>query len=48
LASVPARVLIEGISWPLAIASPLLAIALLFLSNFVWESALKRYASASS
>lgn len=48
LASVPARILIEGFSWPLFIASPLLAVGLLFLSNYVWESALKRYASASS
>lgn len=48
LASVPARVIIEGVNWTLLIASPLLAIGLLFLSNYLWESALKRYASASS
>ncbi len=48
LASVPARVLIEGVDPTLAVVSPLLAIGLLFLSNFAWEAALKRYASASS
>lgn len=48
LASVPARVIIEGVNWKLLIAAPVLAVGLLFLSNFLWEAALKRYSSASS
>jgi ABC-2 type transport system permease protein len=48
LASVPARVLIEGVDWRLLAASPMIAIFSLWLSNYCWEGALKRYASASS
>ncbi len=47
-ASVPSRLLVEGFNLRLFIAAPLLAMALLFFSNWVWERALKHYASASS
>lgn len=47
-ASVPSRILVEGINTPLLIAAPCLAMTLLYLSHFFWESALRRYSSASS
>lgn len=47
-ASVPARVVVEGISWDLVAAAIFLAAFTLWLSNFFWERALRRYASTSS
>jgi len=47
-ASVPARVLIEGIEPRLLLAAPVLAVGLLFLSHLFWERALRQYSSASS
>ena len=47
-ASVPARVFVEGIHWPFLIAAPLMGLALLWLTHFLWERALRGYASASS
>jgi ABC-2 type transport system permease protein len=47
-ASVPARVLVEGVYWPFLIVAPLMAIGGLVLSNYLWEKALRSYASASS
>jgi ABC-2 type transport system permease protein len=47
-ASVPARILVEGIDWRLLVSSPVLAIGLLFLSHFLWNKALRLYSSASS
>jgi len=47
-ASVPARILVEGLDWRLCLSALLLAGFLLFTSHFVWNKALKRYSSASS
>ena len=47
-ASVPSRVLVEGVYWPYLVLAPLMATGALKLSNFLWEKALKHYASASS
>lgn len=47
-ASVPARVLVEGFSSTMLMASLGLSVGLLSLSNLFWEMALRRYASASS
>lgn len=47
-ASVPSRILVEGIYWPYLVAAPLLAFGFLFLSNYLWEKALRNYSSASS
>lgn len=46
--SVPSRVLVEGLDLRLLVAAPLLGAALLWLSHFFWNAALKRYSSASS
>lgn len=48
IASVPARVLIEGPSWKYLIAGPLLSAALVCISHWAWNGALRRYSSASS
>jgi ABC-2 type transport system permease protein len=48
MASVPARVLVEGINPTLVFVAPLLGLFLLFLSHWFWETALKKYSSASS
>jgi ABC-2 type transport system permease protein len=48
LASVPSRVLIEGLPLELLLAAPLIALFLLFFSNWCWEKSLLRYSSASS
>ncbi|NJL25023.1 MAG: hypothetical protein HC902_07505 [Calothrix sp. SM1_5_4] len=48
IASVPARLLVEGVSPVLLGAAPCLALGLLWLSHKAWEGALRRYASASS
>jgi len=47
-ASVPSRVLVEGIEIKYLLAAPVMAFGLLFLSNYLWERALRNYASASS
>ncbi|HMN69481.1 MAG TPA: ABC-2 family transporter protein [Bdellovibrionales bacterium] len=47
-ASVPSRVIVEGVEPRLLVAAPLMAAGLVILSNVVWEAALKHYASASS
>jgi ABC-2 type transport system permease protein len=48
LASVPARILVEGLKPELMFGALFMAGALLWLSNFFWEKALKHYSSASS
>ncbi|MBX3020921.1 MAG: ABC-2 family transporter protein [Bdellovibrionales bacterium] len=48
MASVPSRVLVEGISLPLMFTAAGLAVFLVWLSHWFWETALKRYSSASS
>lgn len=48
MASVPSRVLVEGIDPTLMVAAPLLGAFLILLSHFCWERALRSYASASS
>lgn len=48
MASVPSRVLVEGLQWEYLLAAPLGAFGLVILSNFLWEKALRTYASASS
>lgn len=47
-ASVPSRVLVEGLDWRLLTAAPIMALGLLALSHFWWNFALRRYSSASS
>jgi len=47
-ASVPSRVLVEGIQPVLLVASPLFAAFLLMLSHVFWKKALRGYSSASS
>lgn len=47
-ASVPSRVLVEGLDLTLLAASLGLALSLLLLSSLFWGSALRRYSSASS
>lgn len=47
-ASVPSRVLIEGISPAFLIFAPLFAILMLYASSKSWNWVLKKYASASS
>ncbi len=47
-ASVPSRILVEGLQWPYLVASPILAVVLIYLSHVFWERALRNYASASS
>jgi ABC-2 type transport system permease protein len=47
-ASVPARILVEGVDFSLVIIAPCMAIALLLLSHHLWGKALMKYASASS
>ncbi len=47
-ASVPARVLVEGIEPRLLLVAPAMAVGLLYLSHFCWERALRSYSSASS
>ncbi len=48
LASVPARMLVEGVQVKFLIIGPLLTLTLIGLANFCWRLALKHYASASS
>jgi ABC-2 type transport system permease protein len=48
MASVPSRVLVEGVDMHFLIAAPVMAFTLLALSHFAWEGALKKYSSASS
>lgn len=47
-ASVPSRILVEGLHWYYLVASPLLAAVLIWLSHLWWEKALRGYSSASS
>ena len=48
MASVPSRVLVEGIDLKLLAASVGLGVFLVFASSRCWEAALRKYASASS
>jgi ABC-2 type transport system permease protein len=48
MASVPARVLVEGFDPVLLLAAPAVAFTLLYLSHRAWHGALRHYASASS
>jgi ABC-2 type transport system permease protein len=48
MASVPSRILVEGLRPELLIGAPVVSLTLLYLSNRAWEGALKRYSSASS
>lgn len=47
-ASVPSRILVEGMDWGLIVSSPLIAILVLWGSHAFWNLALRNYASASS
>lgn len=47
-ASVPSRILVEGVQWYFMVASPALAVVLIWLSHVWWEKALRGYSSASS
>lgn len=48
MASVPSRILVEGVNISLLLTSPALALFLVFLSQTFWNFALKSYSSASS
>jgi len=48
MASVPARILVEGVHLEYLLASPVVAGVLLFCSHLFWERSLKFYSSASS
>jgi ABC-2 type transport system permease protein len=47
-ASVPSRILVEGISFELIAAGLFIALVSFFLSSFLWKRALRSYSSASS
>lgn len=47
-ASVPSRILVEGLHWYFLVASPVFAVSLIWLSHLWWEKALRGYSSASS
>lgn len=48
LASVPSRILVEGLNWRLQLGAVAVTVILLYLSHYFWEKALKHYSSASS
>ncbi len=48
VASVPSRVLVEGVDLQLLLVVPITAVCLLFLSHYLWGKALSKYTSASS
>lgn len=47
-ASVPSRILVEGVSAKFLLVGPIMAAALLFISSRAWIRVLKSYSSASS
>jgi ABC-2 type transport system permease protein len=48
IASVPSRILVEGLSWKWLVAGVLASAVVMFLGSFCWSRALRRYSSASS
>ncbi len=48
IASVPSRILVEGMSWPWLGAGLLVTVIFMSLTSFLWHRALRQYASASS